>query len=255
MDKQTQPAVANYLIAMGDDELILGQRDGEWCGHAPILEEDIAFANISLDEIGHANVWYQLAADLLHENKHTYPDWLAFRRPSADFRSIQMVALPKGDWAFSMLRQYLFDSFEFHHLAALRSSQHKPLADAAAKIRNEEIYHLRHTRSWVQRLALGTDESNSRMQAALDELWSYVQQVGAPTPGHSDLAKAGFVPDSDKLRIAWTTEVSPFLAEISLVVPSLDAVATPRRAEHSQHFEELVEEMQEVPRLYPEGVW
>lgn len=255
MDRKAIQALANYLIAMGDDELILGQRDAEWCGHAPILEEDIAFANISLDEIGHANVWYRLAAELLGEDKDKYPDWLAFRRQAADFRSIQMVALPNGDWAFTMLRQYLFDSFEVRNVEALKTSNHKPLADAAAKIRNEEIYHRRHTKAWVKRLALGTEESQRRMQAALDELWVYAQQVGAAAPGRSEVEETGFVPDSGKLRKAWMEEIAAFLAEISLVVPPVDLKPSAGRKEHGQHFKALVEEMQEVPRLFPEGVW
>ena len=255
MDKATQQALANYLVAMGDDELILGQRDGEWCGHAPILEEDIAFANISLDEIGHANVWYGLAAELLGEDKDTYPDWLAFRREAAEFRNVQLVEIPNGDWAFSMLRQFLIDSFEVMRLEKLKDSAHKPLAEAAVKIRNEEIYHKRHTQAWVKRLALGTEESHGRMQAALDELWGYARQMETAMEGEKELVKGKYVPELSKLRIAWTVEVSVFLAEAKLVIPVSDQPATISRAEHSEQFEALVTEMQEVPRLFPEGVW
>ncbi|MCH7663157.1 MAG: phenylacetate-CoA oxygenase subunit PaaC [Chloroflexi bacterium] len=255
MDKTTRQALANYLIAMGDDELILGQRDAEWCGHAPILEEDIAFANISLDEIGHANVWYGLATELLGEQQDSYPDWLAFRRDAADFRNIQMVELPKGDWAFSILRQFLFDSFEVMRLERLKDSMYKPLADAAAKIRNEEVYHRRHTQAWVKRLALGTEESKRRMQTALDELWGYARQMGVVTEGGFELEQGSFLPNSEQLRIAWIKEVSTFMHAVELTVRDSAQIPAAGWAEHSQHFDALITEMQEVPRLFPEGEW
>ena len=152
---------AEYLIALADDELILGHRDSEWCGHAPILEEDIAFANIALDEIGHARLWLELAAKELGEDPGTYPDKQTFFRAPGDYRSLPLADLPNGDWAFSMLRQYLFDSFEILRLETLKGSQHKGITELAVKIHTEELYHLRHTKAWVLRLAQGTEESAS----------------------------------------------------------------------------------------------
>src|SRR5262249_24761260 len=152
MKPPLRDVLADYLLALADDELILGHRDSEWCGHAPILEEDIAFANLALDEIGHARVWYGLLGDLLSKDPETYPDELVYRRDASEFRCAQFVELPKGDWAFSMLRQYLFDSIEAMRLEALTESSYQPLADAAAKMRPEEMYHLRHTSAWVRRL-------------------------------------------------------------------------------------------------------
>ena len=149
----------DYILSLADDELILGHRDSEWCGHAPILEEDIAFANLALDEIGHANLWYGLLAGILEQDPLTYPDQLVyFRRPN-DYRNIQMVELPNGDWAFSMLRQYLLDAAELVRLNALAQSQFIPLAEVAAKILKEELYHHRHSSAWVRRLGLGTATS------------------------------------------------------------------------------------------------
>ncbi|MCL4257815.1 MAG: phenylacetate-CoA oxygenase subunit PaaC [Anaerolineales bacterium] len=159
MERAHQYALSGYLIALADDELILGHRDSEWTGHAPILEEDIAFANLALDEIGHAKLWYELAADLLGEDKTTYPDKLVYFREPAQFRNMQLVELPKGDWAFSTLRQYLFDAFEALRLEALSQSSYTPLAEIAARIRTEELYHLRHSQAWVPRLGLGTQDS------------------------------------------------------------------------------------------------
>lgn len=255
MNAVQSKALAGYLIALADDELILGHRDSEWTGHAPILEEDIAFANLALDEIGHARLWYALAAELLGADTARFPDQQVFVRPAADFRCLQLVELPKGDWAFSMLRQYLFDAFETHRLTGLAASAHKPLADIAAKIRNEELYHLRHTRAWVPRLGLGTQESQRRMQAALDELWPYAQGLGAPLPGEIELLEAKIVPGSSSLFDLWSAEVTAFLKESGLQVPQTDNNVEADRAVHSEYFPVLLSDMQEVAQQDPEAQW
>ncbi len=247
--------LSDYLIALADDELILGHRDSEWTGHAPILEEDIAFANIALDEIGHARLWYELAAELLGADKARYPDQQVYFRPAPDFRCLQLVELPKGDWAFSMLRQYLFDAFDAHRLAGLVESKHKPLADVAGRIRNEEIYHLRHTRAWVPRLGQGTEESHHRMQTALNELWPYVQALGAPLPGELELLPDGYVPGSSSLFDVWKEEMTTFLAQASLQVPDSAGRVEVDRAVHSEYFPALIAELQEVAQLDPEAQW
>ena len=254
MNSELKSKLAEYLIAMGDDELVLAHRDSEWCGHAPILEEDIAFANMSLDEIGHARLWYEIAAELLGEDKTTYPDQLAFFRAASQFRCIQMNSLPNGDWAFTMLRQYLFDSAEVLRLEGLLKSVHKPIVDAATKVRNEEIYHHRHTSAWVKRLGLGTEESNRRMQSALDELWSYAQQLFLPMDVEADLLVSGLVPDSLELKNSWLEKVVPFLEQADLSIP--DEGPAPRdRSIQTQHLAHLVTEMQSVARLEPHGRW
>src|SRR3990172_2106778 len=222
MNETQTKALAKYLVALADDELILCHRDSEWTGHAPILEEDIAFANLALDEIGHARLWYELAADLVGVDKERFPDQQVYFRPAADFRCLQLVELPKGDWAFSMVRQYLFDAFEQHRLAGLVESAYQPLADVAARIRTEELYHLRHTRAWVPRLGRGTEESHARMQAALDELWPYAQALGTPLPDELVLLEANLAPGSSSLFDSWGAEVTAFLKEAGLEVPASD---------------------------------
>ena len=246
-------ALAEYLIALADDELILGHRDSEWTGHAPILEEDIAFANIALDEIGHARLWYELAAGVTGTDKSRYPDQQVYFRPAVDWRCLQLVALPKGDWAFSMLRQYLFDAFESHRLEGVTASKHQPLADVAARIRNEEFYHLRHTRAWVPRLGQGTEESHRRMQAALDELWPYAQGLGAPLPGELELEE--MVPHSHSLFMLWSSEVTQFLIEAGLDVPKSGGCVEVDRAVHSEYFPTLIADLQEVAQLDAEAQW
>ena len=248
MNPSQKAALAEYLIGLGDDELILAHRDSEWAGHAPILEEDIAFANIALDEMGHAAAWYRLAGELLNQSVETYPDELIFVRKPDEFRNIQMVELPNGDWAFSLMRQYLFDSLESVRLNVLAESKWEPLADTAAKIRPEELYHLRHTRSWVRRLGLGTEESNQRMQKALDELYPYALQ-SFTTPEDEE------IPESDMLQSAWDAEIRPVLAESNLEPPEDEDSPVQSRELHTSHLFELVEEMQVVARADIGAQW
>jgi ring-1,2-phenylacetyl-CoA epoxidase subunit PaaC len=245
--------LSDYLIALADDELILGHRDSEWTGHAPILEEDIAFANIALDEIGHARLWYELVADLVEADRSRYPDQQVYFRPAPDWRCLQFVELPKGDWAFSMLRQYLFDIFETHRLTGLCASKHQPLADVAARIRNEELYHVRHTRAWATRLGQGTEESHDRMQKALDELWPYAQALGAAMPGEHELS--GFVPGTSAIFSDWTAEVTQFLKDSTLEIPQANDRVDVDRAVHSEYFPALIADLQEVAQADSEAQW
>jgi len=247
--------LADYLLALADDELILGHRVSEWCGHAPILEEDIAFANIALDEIGHARLWLELAAKELEEDPSTFPDQQIFFRASSDFRNLPLVELPNGDWAFSMLRQYLFDSFEIARLEQLQKSKQPGIAGLATKVHTEELYHLRHTRAWIIRLAQGTAESHSRSQTALDTLWYYAQQLALPLPGESDLHSNGTVPDSAKLFKKWAGQQSVFFNEIGLAPPTETTSLEFDRYIHTQHLSELIADLQQVARLEPEGRW
>lgn len=242
--------MAEYLIGLGDDELILAHRDSEWAGHAPILEEDIAFANIALDEMGHAAAWYRLAGEVRGQSTETYPDEMVFARNADEFRNVQMVELPNGDWAFSLLRQYLFDSLEAVRLEALAASDWGPLADTAAKIRPEELYHLRHTKAWVRRLGLGTEESNRRMQQALDKLYPYALQ-----PFKLSGEEEPNIPNSELLQQAWEADVHPLLAESNLKIPEVDASMALGREEHTPHLAALVEEMQMVARMEADAQW
>jgi len=255
LDDRVKSALAEKLLAMGDDELILGHRDSEWCGHAPILEEDIAFANIALDEQGHAAIWYGLHAEVIGEEKETYPDKLAFMRPAGEFRNAPVMELPKGDWAFSMLRQYLFDVAEHTLMDSLVKSSYQPLADAAAKVQREEFYHLRHTQAWVRRLGLGTAESNHRMQAALAALWAYFIATFEPLATDDTLVEAGMIPPAHDWQAAWEARVLPMLNEINLKPPSPVESITPSRTRHTEHLAALLAEMQSVARLQPDARW
>jgi ring-1,2-phenylacetyl-CoA epoxidase subunit PaaC len=250
-------AMQVYLLAMADDELILGHRNSEWCGHAPILEEDIAFANIALDEIGHASIWYSLIAELKGEDIDKYPDELVFFRNYQDFRNAQLVEMPKGDWAYSMLRQYLFDTLENKRLDMLANSQYEPVAEAAGKIRSEEIYHLRHTTAWVKRLGLGTEESNRRLQRAWGEIWPLTRQLFDPTMEEQLLISVKYVPPAKEIEQRWEKEVLPFLEACGLSIAAKAHQQGSRlgRNQHTTHLKVLVTEMQSVARLDPEARW
>jgi len=251
MNKTIQQLLTQKLLAMADDELILAHRNSEWIGHGPILEEDIALANIAQDELGHANVWYELRQTLTEEE----PDELVFFREAADFRNVQLVELPRGDWAFTMLRQYLFDAYELLLLDMLQHSDYQPLAKASAKICNEEIYHLRHTSSWIKRLGLGTEESNQRTQAALNELWAYAHQLFVPLPGESILVDENIVPDMGVLYREWEERVRPYLTAANLTTPHNQTPPTTSRSDHTPHLTQLLSEMQKVARLNRDAVW
>lgn len=250
MKQALHTALAARLLACADDELLLAHRNAEWTGHAPILEEDIALANIAQDELGHAILWYGLLQALTGQD----PDRLAFLRDPADFRSAQLVEQPRGDWAYTMLRQYLFDAYELALLERLRGSAYQPLAAAAARMRNEEAYHYRHSSAWVRRLGRGSAESQRRMQRALDALWPLTGQLFCTQAGEEVLTAERFWPDSDELRAGWLEIVQPFLEDAGLAAPPIGA-GPADRGEHSLHLEALLADMQMVARADPEAVW
>lgn len=243
--------IANFLLTLADDELILAHRNSEWIGHAPILEEDIALANIAQDELGHATLYYDLYAELTGNN----PDELAFFRDADAFRNAVLVELPRGDWAFTMLRQYLYDVYEGVLLAQLVNSVYKPLAAVAAKIRPEELYHFRHTSAWVTRLGLGTEESNRRMQAALDVLWPAAQQLFLPEPEKTALVNDGVLGDTAVLQQTWLNIVQPHLTQAGLTIPANHTPPVSSRSQHTPHLVKLLADMQKVARQDPDAEW
>jgi ring-1,2-phenylacetyl-CoA epoxidase subunit PaaC len=251
MNPQVKEALVHRLIALADDELLLAHRDSEWTGHAPIIEEDIALANLAQDELGHATLWYGLAEDLGAGN----PDKLVYFRGAPEWRNAQILELPKGDWAFTMLRQYLFDAYEHLHLAELTRSSYQPLAEAAQKVRKEEQFHLQHSRTWARRLGLGSEESQQRMQTALDQLWPYAQQLFMPLPDEAVLVAEGIVPEVRGLKDEWLERVREHLEASGLTIPESSSPPATSRTEHSEHLAQLLGELQEVAHYEPEGVW
>ncbi|WP_161881028.1 1,2-phenylacetyl-CoA epoxidase subunit PaaC [Deinococcus alpinitundrae] len=242
--EQTQALILR-LTVLADDELLLSHRDAEWTGHAPILEEDIALANIAQDELGHAMGWLDLRKTLDGSD----PDGLAFRRGPDEFRNSALTELPKGDWAFTMVRQYLFDAYEALWQDAAKASTHTPLAQAAALALREERFHLQHTAAWVERLALGTPESERRTRAALQAVWPYALGLFEPLEGEQAGIEAGLLPDPTQIKARWLPLVTAHLTRCGLTPPGAEPVA---RGTHTEHLALLLAEFQGVNRQYAE---
>jgi ring-1,2-phenylacetyl-CoA epoxidase subunit PaaC len=243
-----------YLLRLGDDRLVLGHRLSEWCGHGPILEEDIALANIALDLIGQATLYLHLAGDT--EGEERDEDALAYFREGIEFRNVQMVELPKGDFAFTIVRQFLFDAFSFHLLEQLQKSANADLAGIAAKGFKEVRYHLRHSSEWIQRLGDGTDESHSRAQKALDELWRFTGEMFAADELDDRLLAAGIAPDLKAIEPRWRAIVSDVVSRATLTLPSdTFMLSGGRRGRHTEYLGHMLSEMQIVARSHPGAEW
>lgn len=239
-------ALVERLMALADDELVLGHRNSEWTGHAPILEEDIAIANVAQDEIGHAVLWYGLIQALSGHD----PDRLAYFRSADGFRNAPLVDRPKGDWAFTMLRQFMFDVYEAELLAHLVGSSYLPMAEVAAKVQREELFHLRHSQAWVVRLAQGTEESKERLTNALRALWPLLPGLLEPLPGDKKLASEGVIPRAEELAAAVTERIAGVLLDCGLTVPRAPAGphAGSRTSRDDDVLSQLLAEMQGVAR-------
>jgi ring-1,2-phenylacetyl-CoA epoxidase subunit PaaC len=254
LDNETRAALVEYLQRHGDDRLVLGHRLSEWCGHAPILEEDIALANIALDFVGQANLLLNLAGQV--EGRGRDADALAYLREAVEFRNLQLAELPKGDFGFTIVRQFLFDAYDAPFLESLQRSAYRELAGIATKAYKEARYHLRHSAEWVIKLGDGTDESHRRAQTALDGLWRYTSELFAADDVDRRLAKASIAPDLGTLEGAWRDRVSAVVREATLELPeSSPAMLGGRRGRHTEHLGHLLAEMQIVARSFPGAAW
>jgi ring-1,2-phenylacetyl-CoA epoxidase subunit PaaC len=217
LDQLTRACSAELLLAMADDEFVLGFWDSEWTGIAPILEEDVAMSSVSQDEIGHAKAWYELLASLTDQEA----DQIAFGRPADAYRHAALMNHARTDWAFTIARRYLYETADAVRLEALASSSYEPLANLAVKMRREETYHLLHFDLWLRRLAEGGEDSHRRLAEALERLWPDAQAVFAPLDGEACLLAARVLPESlEALRARWLERVVPRLEELGLPVPS-----------------------------------
>ena len=254
LEAATRAALVEYLTRHGDDRLVLGHRLSEWCGHAPILEEDIAIANIALDFIGQANLLLGLAGQLEAQGRDA--DALAYFREATAFRNLQLVELPKGDFGFTIVRQFLFDAYDVPFLEALQRSAHAELAGIAAKAYKEARYHLRHSAEWVVKLGDGTDESRRRVQSALDELWRFTGELFQPDDVDRTLTDAGIAPDLAPLASRWRERVEAVLRQATLTMPeSTPTMLGGRRGWHTEHLGHALAEMQIVARSFPGAKW
>jgi ring-1,2-phenylacetyl-CoA epoxidase subunit PaaC len=248
------PALFEYVLRLSDDSLILGQRLGEWCGHGPILEEDIALTNISLDLIGQAISLYDFAAEL--EGAGRNHDQLAYLRFENEYKNVLMVEQPNGDFAMTILRQFFFDAFRLPLYEALMQSPVEQLAAIAAKSVKETRYHLKHTSEWVIRMGDGTEESHQRAQAAIDHLWRYTNELFYEDAHDQALQAAGLVPKMAAIHAKWTETVTAILNEATLVIPANNwKFEGGREGRHSEHMGYILSNLQYMQRAYPNMEW
>lgn len=243
-----------YLCRVADDRLVLGHRISQWCGHAPILEEDIALGNFALDFIGQASALLRLAGDV--EGKGRDEDALAFLRNENEFRNVQLVELPIGDFGFTLVRQFLFDAYDVHFLEGLAGSSHETLAGIAGKALKEAKYHVRHSADWVVRLGDGTDESHRRVQRALDELWPFAQELFESDGVDDAMTTERIAPKASGLRERWEPMVREVFDRATLTIPGTGRVVTGgRRGIHSEYLGHMLAEMQILARSHPGAKW
>ncbi len=244
----------DYVLRIADACLIHGQRLSEWCGHAPVLEEDIALTNVALDHIGQARSLLTLAGEL--EARGRDEDALAFLRPEREYRNVTMLELPSGDFARTVLRAFLWASFMKVLCQALATSSNAQLAAIAAKSLKEVRYHQQHTGDWVVRLGDGTDESARRMAEALALLWPYTAEWFADDEVDRQAQSSGLGPAWSTLQEAWRAEVQPVFAEANLVpLAETPFRTTGKRGVHSEHMGFLLAEMQSLARAFPGATW
>jgi ring-1,2-phenylacetyl-CoA epoxidase subunit PaaC len=246
--------LALYALRRADDALILGHRLSEWCGHAPMLEEDMALANIGLDLIGQARSLYQYAAEIRADGSDE--DQLAYLRDAPAYRNLLLAELPNGDFARTIVRVFLYAAFADPFWRAMTRSADERLAAIAAKSEKESAYHLRHSAEWVIRLGDGTEESHRRAQEAVDYLWPYTGEMFEADASDRMLIEAGIAIDPESLRDTWSKTVSDVLAEATLSIPEAGWMQSGgRTGRHSEHLGHLLVEMQFLQRAYPGATW
>jgi ring-1,2-phenylacetyl-CoA epoxidase subunit PaaC len=249
------PLLSEYCLRLGDDRLILGHRTSEWCGHGPMLEEDIALANVALDLIGVGNNFLELAAG--YEGKGRSADDLAFQREAIQFRCCHLVEQPNGDYAFTVVRHLFFGVYSVLLFEELAKSPIPEIAGIAGKGLKESQYHIRHMGEWVVRFGNGTPESQKRLQAALSGLWRFTGELFESDQVEQQLHRAGLVPDSSALKAGWTKVIEQLLSDSGLSMPDAATwmVRGARSGRHSEHLGHLLAEMQSVARAHPGASW
>lgn len=243
-----------YVLRLGDTALILGQQLGAWCGHAPVLEEDMALANLALDLVGQARHFLTYAGEV--EGKGRDEDALAFHREEHAFRNLLLAEQANGDFAQTIGRHFLADAFHVELYAALGTSRDARLAGIAAKAVKEATYHFRHTAGWVVRLGDGTPESHARMQAAIDRLWVWTGEMFRSDAVDQSIAAAGIGPKPEDLRPRWLKRIEPVLAEATLKRPVDGWMQSGgKQGRHTEALSRLLAEMQSVARAHPGAAW
>jgi ring-1,2-phenylacetyl-CoA epoxidase subunit PaaC len=237
----------DYILHLADTTLILAQRNAAWCGHGPILEQDIAITNISLDLLGQSRNFYQYAATLI--GGEATEDSLAYLRKEREFKNLLLAEQPNGDWAQTILRQYLFSQFQYLLFEKLQQCDDKQLAAIAAKSIKETAYHLRWSSEWVIRLGDGTEESHQRILKAIDELWRYTGEMFMP-------AEYETIVDLSLVKNDWLQKVVNIFTEATLPVPEkVFMQAGGKEGKHTEHLGYILTDLQYLQRTYPGAKW
>jgi ring-1,2-phenylacetyl-CoA epoxidase subunit PaaC len=243
-----------YILRRADDALILGHRLSEWCGHAPMLEEDMALANMGLDLLGQARELYSYAAKV--EGKDNDEDKFAYLRDVRQYRNLLLLEQPNGDFARTMVRQFFYAAFADLYWRAMMRSSDPTLAAIAAKSEKEMAYHLRHSSEWIVRLGDGTGESRARAQTATDDLWAYTGEMFFLDDSERALVDAGIAVDPATLRAPWLKTVTDVVSEATLALPNSGWMQQGGRSgRHSEHLGHLLSELQSMPRTFPGATW
>ena len=243
-----------YALRRADDALVLGHRLSEWCGHAPMLEEDMALANMGLDLLGQARELYSYAADV--EGQGNDEDKFAYLRDVRQYRNLLLLEQPNGDFARTMTRQFFYAAFADLYWRAMMNSPDATLAAIAAKSEKESAYHVRHSSEWMVRLGDGTGESHRRAQTAIDDLWAYTGEMFEVDDSERGLIDAGIAIDPATLRARWIETISSVLREATLPLPHSDWMQQGgRNGRHSEHLGHLLSELQSMQRTFPGATW
>lgn len=250
-----------YTLHLADNVLILSQQNSEWCAHGPILEQDIAITNISLDLIGQARNFYQYAAEFINQSTRqfinpTTEDSLAYLRDNRDFKNCLLVEQPNGDWGKTILRQFLFSNYQYLLYEKLRHSADEQLAAIASKALKEVTYHLRWSSEWIIRLGDGTEESHQRMENAIGELWMYVDELFMNADYETELLKDNVSVDVASLKNLWQQKTEEIFSEATLSIPkNVFAQTGGKQGIHTEKLGYILAEMQFIQRAYPNSVW
>ena len=243
-----------YALQHADNCLILGQRLAEWCGHGPVLEQDIALTNISLDQIGQARMWYQYAAEVQGEGRSE--DDLAYLRDAWDYRNVLLVEQPNGDFAQTIFRQFLYDTFSSLYFEALVKSNDERLRAIAAKSHKEALYHVKWSGDWVIRLGDGTNESHDRMQKAVESLWPYMGELTTANAVEDEALSKGYGVDLETLKIHRESTIKDVLTEAIITIPESAFVHKGGKdGIHSEHLGYILADLQFLQRSYPGLEW
>lgn len=250
----TEISVKEYVVRLGDDALILGHRLSEWCRNAPFLEEDLALSNVALDFIGRARMFYTYAAEL--SGQDVTEDTFAYQRDCRDFKNHLIHELPRGDFAFTMVRQYFVDVYSLAFMTSLLESSDSRLAAIAGKAIKESEYHLRRSEEWMMRLGESTQESHRRLQSAVDELWRFTGELFDQDSPERELVANGVAVDTRALEAEWNQTITATMSKISIEIPKDELQVTGgREGKHTEFLGFLLSELQFLQRAYPGLEW